>query len=116
LDLPIQDDSSTKDEWSLDSNPQNEDMHDAPEVLLDLELLPDDLNLEDPISLHDDDDSSRSILEQGPEELHAKNHPPPSPGNKCKTISFTTKANLEVIDHLNAMYATKVMLCDGNCV
>jgi hypothetical protein len=33
------------------------------EVLLDLELLPDDLNLEDPISLHDDDDSSRSILE-----------------------------------------------------
>jgi hypothetical protein len=117
LDLPIQDDSSTEDEWSLDSNPQNEDMHDAPDVLVDLELLPDDLNLEDPIPLHDDDDdSSRSIIEQGIlEEPHAENAEPTSPRIKRKTVRFTSKANLAVIDHRNAIYDTKVMFGDGNC-
>jgi hypothetical protein len=85
LDFPIQDDSSTEDEWSLDSNPQNEDMHDTPDVLVDLALLPDDLNLEDPIPLHDDDDSSGSIFEQGVlEEPHAENEEPTPPGSNAK--------------------------------
>jgi hypothetical protein len=40
-------------------------------------------------------------------------HPPRI---KRKTVRFTSKANLAVIDHRNAIYDTKVMLgADGNC-
>jgi hypothetical protein len=49
------------------------------------------------------------------EEPHAENEKPPPPRIERKTISFTSKANLAVIDHLNAIYDTKVMFGDGNC-
>jgi hypothetical protein len=94
-------------------------MHNAPGVLFDFELLPDDLNLEDPVPPHnDDDDSSGSILEQGIlEEPHAENEAPPQPRPRieCLTMSYTNKANLAVVDHLNAIYDTKEMLGNGNC-
>jgi hypothetical protein len=86
MDLHIQDDSSTEDEWFLNSNPHDEDMHNAPDILFDFESLPDDLNLEDPVPPHnDDDDSFRSILEQGIlEEPHAENEAPPQPPTQAR--------------------------------
>jgi hypothetical protein len=117
----IQDDFSTEDEWFLNSNPQDEDMHNAPDVLIDFELLPDDLNLKDPVPPHNDDDDffgSILVLEQGIlEEPHAENEVPPQPRPRIErlTMSYTSKANLTVVDHLNAIYDTKEMLGDGNC-
>jgi hypothetical protein len=49
LDLAIEDDSSTEDEWSFDSNHQNEEMN--AHVLLDFALLPEDLTWRDGLFL-----------------------------------------------------------------
>ena len=116
MDLSIQDDSSTGDEWSISSYVLNQDMEEAPDVLLEDVLLQDDLNMEDPIPQIEDDESSGSILEVGLiQEPHAENEAPRLPRNERVSMRYSSDADLHDIFSLEEHYNTKVIRADGNC-